>query len=69
MADDLRIMPEELWMRMQAGENFTLLDARNPQAWAESNEVLPNALRVTASELEDKLPRIPKDKPALAYCT
>ena len=69
MADDLRITPDELWMRMKAGENFTVLDARNPQAWGESNQVLPNAVRVTHDDLDQALARLPKDKPVVAYCT
>ncbi len=69
MADDLRITPDQLWMRMKSGENFTLIDARNPQSWAESTQMLPNALRVTRGHLDQNLPRIPKDKPVVAYCT
>ena len=69
MADALRITVDELKRRMEAGEDFTVIDVRNPQAWAESDSVLPGAIRVTPDELEEILPRIPKNKPVVAYCT
>ena len=34
MADALRITVDELKRRMEAGEDFTVVDVRNPQAWA-----------------------------------
>ncbi len=69
MPDDLRITVAELKKRMDAGEDFTLIDTRNPQAWAESDTMLPEALRVPVDKLEENLPRIPKTRPVLAYCT
>jgi hypothetical protein len=35
MAEAPRITVEELKRRMDAGEDFTVIDVRNPQAWAE----------------------------------
>jgi rhodanese-related sulfurtransferase len=69
MPQDLRISVDELQKRMQAGEDFTIIDTRNPQAWAQSSEKLPEALRVPLDALDDNLSRIPKDKPVVAYCT
>lgn len=69
MPDALRITVDELKRRMEAGEDFTLIDVRNPQAWAESESMLPKAIRVTPDKLEEILPRIPKNKPVVAYCT
>jgi hypothetical protein len=37
MADAPRITIDELKRRMEAGEDFTLIDVRNPEAWAESD--------------------------------
>jgi rhodanese-related sulfurtransferase len=34
--DALRITVEELKKRMDAGEDFTVIDVRNPEAWAEN---------------------------------
>ena len=46
MADAPRITAEELKRRMNAGENFTVIDVRNPKAWAEADTVLPGAIRL-----------------------
>jgi rhodanese-related sulfurtransferase len=69
MADAPRITVDELRRRMEAGEDFTVIDVRNPKAWAESNTQIPEAIRVSIDKLELNLPRIPKDKAVVAYCT
>ena len=69
MADAPRITVEELRRRMEAGEDFTVIDLRNPLAWAESESMLPEAIRLPVDKLEQNLPRIPKDRPVVAYCT
>jgi rhodanese-related sulfurtransferase len=69
MADAPRITVEELKRRMDAGEDFTLIDVRNPNAWAETDTVIPEAIRVPLDKLEKNLPRIPKSRPIVAYCT
>ena len=69
MADAPRIAVDELNRRMEAGESFTVIDVRNPQAWAESNTMLPEAIRMPLDKLEEDLPRIPKSRPVVAYCT
>lgn len=69
MADTLRITVQEVKERMDAGEEFTFVDVRNPQAWAESESKIPGAVRVSLKEVEAQLPEIPKDRPVVAYCT
>jgi rhodanese-related sulfurtransferase len=69
MADAPRITVQELKRRMDAGEDFTVIDVRNPNAWAETDTALPEAIRVPLDQLEESLPRIPKERPAVAYCT
>jgi rhodanese-related sulfurtransferase len=69
MPEAPRITADELKKRMEAGEDFTLIDVRNPTAWAESDIMLPEAIRVPLDQLEENLPRIPKSKPVVAYCT
>ena len=54
---------------MNAGEDFTIIDTRNPKAWAEADTKIPEAVRIPIDELEASLTRIPKDKPVVAYCT
>jgi rhodanese-related sulfurtransferase len=41
MPDDIRITVDQLRARMEAGEDFTIIDTRNPQAWAASDQELP----------------------------
>ena len=54
---------------MDAGEKFAFIDTRNPQAWAESETMLPGAIRLPVAEVEGKLQSVPKDKPVVTYCT
>ena len=64
-----RITVEELKRRMDAGEDFTVIDVRNPRAWAETDTVIPDAIRMSLDKLDESLPRIPKSRPVVAYCT
>lgn len=66
---DIRITANELKRRMAAGEQFTILDARNPQAWAQASDKANGAVRADLHAGDAALPRIPRDKPAVAYCT
>jgi rhodanese-related sulfurtransferase len=69
MADDLRISADELKRRISDGEEFTVVDARNPRAWAESNDKASNAIRVAADDSDAVLSVLPRDKPIVIYCT
>lgn len=69
MPDNLRITVDELRNRMQAGEDFTFIDTRNPQAWAQSREKLPGAIRLPADANDESLAKIPRNKPVVTYCT
>ena len=64
-----RITTDEVRERLDRGEQFTFLDTRNPQAWAESDKKLPNAIRVPAAELDQHLNEIPHDRAVITYCT
>jgi rhodanese-related sulfurtransferase len=69
MPQNLRITVDELRKRMEAGEDFTVIDTRNPQAWEQSSEKLPDAIRIPVDALDQNISRVPKDKPVVAYCT
>ena len=69
MSDAARITPDDLKRRMDAGEDFTVIDVRNPQAWAESDNVIPEAIRVPVDDYERYLSQIPKNRPVVTYCT
>jgi len=63
--DMARISPEELWSRMQAGEDIMILDLRHGPEGAK----LPGALRFPPEELETKHHEIPRDRDIVVYCT
>jgi rhodanese-related sulfurtransferase len=64
-----RITTDEVRERMDRGEQFTFVDTRNPVAWGESDEKLPNAIRVPADEVAQHLDEIPKNRAVITYCT
>ena len=53
MTDAPRITVKDLKKRMDAGEDLTVIDVRNPQAWAESDTMLPEAIRVPLDKLDE----------------
>jgi len=53
---------------MAAGEQFTIVDVRNPQAWAAATDKARGAIRIDMHSSET-LPRLAHDKPVVAYCT
>jgi rhodanese-related sulfurtransferase len=64
-----RVTVDEIQKRMESGEPFTFIDARNPQAWSEAGEKLPGAIRVPAEEVTHHLSEIPRDRVVIVYCT
>jgi len=64
-----RITTDEIRERLDRGEQFTFVDTRNPTAWGEADEKLPNALRVPADQVAEHLNEIPKDRAVITYCT
>ena len=64
-----RVTVDEVAERMNRGEPFAFVDTRNPQAWAESDQKLPGAIRVPADEVAQHLDEIPHDRAVISYCT
>jgi rhodanese-related sulfurtransferase len=64
-----RVTIDEIQSRMERGEEFTFVDARNSEAWAEADTKLPGAVRVPAGEVEQHLAEIPHDRTVITYCT
>ena len=69
MSDNLKIGIDELRKRMQAGEDVVFIDTRNPQAWAQSDVMLPKAIRIPLDDLDKHVYEIPREKLIVAYCT
>lgn len=65
----LRITADELKRRMAAGQQFVILDVRNPQAWAEAKDKAHGALRADLHASEKTWHKIPPGKSVVAYCT
>ena len=64
-----RVTVDEIRKRMESGEPFTFIDARNAKAWGEARETLPGAIRVPADEVSNHLSEIPHDRVIITYCT
>jgi rhodanese-related sulfurtransferase len=69
MSEAPRISVNELKKRMDAGEDFTIIDTRNAQAWAESDTMIPEAIRIPVDQFEQNVSRIPKNRTVVTYCT
>lgn len=69
MADDLRITASEVSERIEAGEHFTIIDVRNPQAWEQATDMATGAIRFHGDDVNKILPRIPPHDPVVIYCT
>jgi rhodanese-related sulfurtransferase len=69
VSEDLRIGVDQLRKRMEKGEEFTIIDVRNPNAWAEATDMATGAIRVSLDKLDQVVPRLPRDKPIVGYCT
>ena len=69
MSAPLRISVDELKKKIKSGEDFAIMDVRSPAAWAPSDTMILRSIRVPPDELERNLPRIPKSRPTVAYCT
>ncbi len=63
------IAVNEVKQRMDRGESFVFVDARNPKAWGLSQEKLPGAIRVPADEVDKQLASIPRGRAVVSYCT
>ena len=64
-----RLSVEEVLERLRRGEPLTFVDTRNPVAWGEADTKLPEAVRVPADDVTSQLPRIPRDRTIITYCT
>ena len=69
MVEVTRVTAEEVRERMDRGEKFTFVDARNEQAWSESDVKLPGAIRIPADEAGKRVGDLPKDRTIITYCT
>ncbi len=64
-----RITVKELKEKLDGGEDVTILDVRNPTAWANSDVRLPGALRIVMDDLDSRAEAFDRAKTVVAYCT
>ena len=64
-----RITPEELKQKIDASEEVVVVDLRHSMDFEADPETIPGAHRMEASELEEALHLIPRDRDVVLYCT
>ena len=64
-----RVTVDEVIERLNRGEQFVFIDARNPKAWGNAETKLPGAIRVPSDEVEQHLNEIPRGRTIITYCT
>jgi len=64
-----RIEPEELYRRIESGEDIAIVDLRHSYDFEASPETLPGAIHIPVEALEEKESSIPRDRDVVLYCT
>src|SRR5687767_332206 len=64
-----RVTVDEVKARMDRGEEFTFVDARNPKAWEEAETKVAGALRVPDEGAEQHFSEISHERTVITYCT
>ncbi len=65
----VRITPEELKDKLDAGETLTIIDLRHPLDLLPDPHTLPGALRISPEELERRHSEITRDGEIVLFCT
>jgi rhodanese-related sulfurtransferase len=55
--------------RIDCGERFAFVDARSIDEWIESPGRIEHSLRMTVSEVEERLNAVPRNRTIVTYCT
>lgn len=63
------ISPDELWTRIQGGDELVIVDLRGAREVRESRHKLPGAAWYAMSELKQWHERIPRDREIVLYCS
>lgn len=64
-----RISPEEVSAMSRLGERIVILDCRNPNAWNESDEKIPRAIRMRPDEVQTRQHELDRNATIVSYCT
>jgi len=63
------ISAADLRRLLEQGEGITVLDVRQPAAYAEYPGSIPGSTRIPPAEIPDRYHEIPRDRPIVVYCT
>jgi membrane protein DedA with SNARE-associated domain/rhodanese-related sulfurtransferase len=64
-----RISPEEVYQRMNAGEDVVLVDLRHTLEFEAEPETIPGAVHMDTAELEEAVDVIPRDREIVLFCS
>lgn len=64
-----RITPEEVKMKLDAGEDIWIVDLRDAAEFEIDPHTIPGAFHLSVEELEVQHPRIPRDREIVLFCT
>ncbi len=64
-----RITPKELMDKINAGENISIVDLRQPMDVEAFPQMIPGALRIAMEEIEERHGEIPRDRDVVLYCS
>ena len=66
--DPLKLTVHEVKIRLDLGERFVFVDARDSKEWTQSDLKLPGAIRVPAHGVAKHLDVIPQGRTIVTYC-
>jgi len=64
-----RITPEDLKRKLDAGENFAVIDLRHAIEFNADGAKVPGAIHIDPQEIEMRHLEIPRDRDVVLYCT
>src|ERR1039458_6316381 len=64
-----RITVDELYQKLEAGENLMILDLRSRAAFEEEPALIRGALHLSMDEVDVQLEKVPRDHDIILYCS
>lgn len=64
--DQIEQVPSQQWEDWVAENDAVVLDVRQPSEWDQGT--LPEATRISITEIMDRIDELPKDRPILCVC-
>jgi len=64
----ITVTAEDVMRRMKLGERFSFVDARTIDEWIQSPGRIERSVRMTVSEVEERLKALPRARTVVTYC-